>query len=213
MGVTYPLAPQGVFLTLQGEGVMFGEPQVFVRLAGCPVGCPGCDTDYTVSERVDATEIVRRVAAEPAEWVWLTGGEPTVHDLDPLVRKLRNYGYRVAIATAGINPVSRGWGNTIDGDRVRMATGLDFVSVSPHRIDDSWVLRRGDQLNVVPGLNGLRLEDLDGVDVSGFAHKFVTPPWYAPGDRMERVTECANWVLAHPGWRLGVQAHKFWGVS
>jgi organic radical activating enzyme len=213
MGETYPLAPQGVFWTVNGEGAFMGVPQVFVRFAGCPVGCPECDTDYSVAERVTAKEIVRRVAADSAEWVWLTGGEPTVHDLGSLVRKLRNYGYRVALATAGINPVAMGWGNKVDGGDVRPMTGFDFVSVSPHRVDESWLLRRGDQLNVVPGLNGLRLEDLEGVDVSGFAAKYVTPFWYGPGDRQERVAECLEWVRTRPGWRLGIQAHKFWGVA
>lgn len=206
---TYPLASQGVFSTIQGEGVMIGVPMVFVRLAGCPVGCPGCDTDYTVSERVGLDDLVRRVVAcdpTPGRWVWLTGGEPTVHDLPPLTARLHRAGLRVAVATAGINPVSLGASRANDG-------GAAFVSVSPHRIDASWVLRRGDQLNVVPGLNGLKLSDLDGVDVSGFAHRFVTPCWYDAAGRAEGVRECLEWVQAHPDWRLGIQAHKAWGVA
>ena len=82
---TYPLAPAGVFWTVQGEGVMLGVPQVFVRLAGCDVNCDGCDTDYSVAERVGAREIARRVcaAAGGARWVWVTGGFPTYHETDP----------------------------------------------------------------------------------------------------------------------------------
>lgn len=33
--------------TLQGEGARVGYPCVFLRLHGCPVKCPGCDTHYT----------------------------------------------------------------------------------------------------------------------------------------------------------------------
>lgn len=188
---TYPLAPRGVFATLQGEGALLGEPMVFVRLAGCPVGCAGCDTDYSVAERVGCDEIVRRVAAAAppaARWVWLTGGEPTTHDPKPLVAALHKYDYRVALATAGINPVQVG----------AYHGGVDFVSVSPHRIDDTWVLRRGDQLNVVPTLNGLRLDDLEGVDVSGFSHRFVTPFWYAPAGRAEGVAPHVARVVVIP---------------
>lgn len=204
-----PLAPQGVFWTVQGEGAMLGVPQVFVRLAGCSVGCSECDTDYTVAERVPVKEIVRRALAEAngARWVWLTGGEPTIHDLAPLVEELRRYGFLIALATAGVNPVHMGRGMTVKPG------GFDFVSVSPHKLDATWVQRRGCQLNIVPGLNGLALADLDGVDVSGFAEKWVTPCWYHPAQRMERVTECAEWVKARPQWRLGVQAHKAWGVA
>jgi 7-carboxy-7-deazaguanine synthase len=207
--MTYGLAPQGIFATVQGEGVLLGTPMVFVRFAGCPVGCPECDTDYTLAARTDLDGLVRRVVEcdpTPARWVWLTGGEPTVYDIVPLVARLHAVGYRVALATAGINPVGLGAAPYYGGG------GVDFLSVSPHRVDDSWVLRRGDQLNVVPGLNGLRLEDFEGVDVSGFAHRFVTPPWYGPGGRAEWVAECREWVERHPDWRLGIQAHRYWGV-
>jgi len=207
---TYPLAPQGVFLTLNGEGLFSGVPQVFVRTAGCPVACPECDTNYSFAERVSLDELTRRVVAvaTPAtEWVWVTGGEPAVHALAPLCGRLHALGFRVALATSGIREVPRG-----NAPAVGLA-GFDFVSVSPHKVDESWVLRRGEQLNVVPGLNGLTLDAFEGVDVSGFVARFVTPCWYGPGDRMERVAECAEWVRAHPGWRLGIQAHKAWGIS
>lgn len=96
MDDTYPLAPQGVFATVQGEGVMLGTPQVFVRLAGCPINCDGCDTDYSFSTRASAREIARRVSAAAdsrIEWVWVTGGEPTVHDL----------GYAESSVGSGVN--------------------------------------------------------------------------------------------------------------
>lgn len=204
--MTYPLAPQGVFRTVQGEGVMLGAPMVFVRLAGCSVGCPGCDTDYSVAERVGAREIARRAVAvgDAVRWVWLTGGEPTAHDLPTLITELRRYNFRVAVATAGVAPVRLGFG------RIYPPGGADFVSVSPHRVDASWVQRSGDQLNVVPGLNGLALAEFEKLDLSRFGMKYVTPMW---PHTAERVAACAEWVARRPDWRLGVQAHKSWGLA
>jgi 7-carboxy-7-deazaguanine synthase len=206
----YPLSKQGVFLTVQGEGILSGSPQVFIRLAGCDVNCPDCDTDYSVHERVAASEIVRRAincAPRNVRWVWLTGGEPTIHDLVPLVSSLRENGYRIALATSGTRPVHF-------GSVVTFAPGgFDFISVSPHRIDSSWVQRRGSQLNIVPGLNGVTLSALQEIDTGAFDYKYVTPMWYSPADKMDRVNECVEWVRAHPDWRLGIQAHKFWGIS
>ncbi len=199
---TYPLAREGVFGTLQGEGILLGTPMTFVRFAGCDVNCSGCDTDYAHHERVTPDELVRRIAAvAECDWVWVTGGEPTLHDLAPLTHGLHRLGFRLALATAGRRPVPRG-----DAPAVGY-NGFDFVSVSPHAIDATWVQRCGEQLNVVPGLNGLSLADLEGVDVSGFAHRFVTPLYGTDA------AECAAWVRAHPGWRLGVQAHRVWGVA
>jgi 7-carboxy-7-deazaguanine synthase len=206
---TYPLAKPGVFRTVQGEGVLLGVPMVFVRLAGCSVGCPECDTDYRVRSRATADDIARRVVeeADGAEWVWVTGGEPTDHDLAPLVAAVKKYGFRVALATSGVKPVPRG-----DAAGVGLC-GFDFVSVSPHRVDGSWVLRRGEQLNFVPELNGLDWHAMDGVDVSGFAHKFITPVWDNETGRARQVRDCADWLAAHRGWRLGIQAHRYWGVA
>ena len=58
-----PLAPQGVFRTIQGDGTYAGTPMTFVRLAGCSVGCPQCDTDYSVAERTSVKDIVERCKA------------------------------------------------------------------------------------------------------------------------------------------------------
>ena len=33
--------------TIQGEGYWSGTPSDFIRLAGCPVKCPWCDTGYS----------------------------------------------------------------------------------------------------------------------------------------------------------------------
>jgi hypothetical protein len=64
----YPLAAQGVYPSMLGEGLLMGLPAVLVRLAGCSVGCPGCDTDYRVTERATAAEIARRAAGVMIAW-------------------------------------------------------------------------------------------------------------------------------------------------
>lgn len=106
---TYPLASQGVFRTIQGEGAMLGVPMTFIRLAGCSVGCQHCDTDYRVHRRVTLDELVREVCGEAAlgGWAWITGGEPTDHDLGPLVQGLKRAGLRVALATSGHREAGR----------------------------------------------------------------------------------------------------------
>ena len=201
------LARQGVFCTIQGEGLQLGQAQVFVRLAGCNVQCPECDTDYRLHRRVSVDEVARQiVSAAPAgvSWVWVTGGEPMLQrgPLRELFATLRPLGYRFALATSG----------TIDlGGVGSVAGGPDFVSVSPHRIDATWLVRRGDQLNAVVGLNGLTLAELDTIpatDLEGFSARYVTPchgSAIAAADLME-------WVRQRPAWRLGIQAHRYWRV-
>lgn len=205
---TYPIAPHGIFPTIQGEGVLLGTPMVFIRLAGCSVGCPQCDTDYSVSDRLTLPALMdkmARVSWGSVDWAWITGGEPTDHDLAPLVNALHERGFKVAIATAGVREVASGlaWG------------GVDFLSVSPHD-PARWMVRRGDQLNLVPGLNGLSLTDPTLLAILAdkevyFSHRYVTPLWGDPAS----LEACRWWVQCRRGWKLGVQAHKAgagWGV-
>ena len=51
-----------VFASIQGEGVFVGEPQVFLRLRGCPLRCAWCDTPG--SWRLTAEDTVRVASAE-----------------------------------------------------------------------------------------------------------------------------------------------------
>ncbi len=205
------LSPNGIFSTIQGEGSLLGLPMHFVRLAGCSVGCPGCDTDYSVSERLSVAEIIERLQRlNRLDWVWITGGEPTDQGIGNLVLSLRNEGYNIALATSGVRSVCKdGWNVETGGE------GVDFLSVSPHFSPSSsgWKVRKGSQLNVVHGLNGLNAFDFSDVDSSLWQSMWVTPVWLRESDRMSNVSECVDFVSTHKGWRLGIQSHKQWGVA
>lgn len=201
----YPLAKDGVFWTIQGEGLMRGVPMVFIRLAGCSVGCLACDTDYRVAERVTVDEILQRVdtvtppyseryAALP-QWVWITGGEPTDHDLRPLIAALHGQRKAVALATSGVREVG--------------GLGVSFLSVSPHTT--TFTQTTGTELKVVPGLNGMTLAALDGKDLR-FEAKFVQPLWGDGPTTRKSLRLCVDWVLEHPDWALTDQGHKEWGL-
>lgn len=191
---TYPIAPNGIFWTLQGEGALQGEPMAFVRLAGCSVGCAQCDTDYRVDRRLTPEQILAEVRAvvPPSfvwPWVWITGGEPTDHDLEPPVSLFWTFGFRVALATSGVRPVS---------------TRVEWLSVSPHTPEIQQ--QHGHELKVVPGLNGLSFDALPELGRLSFPHKFLQP---LAGESPDA---CSDFVLRHPGWRLTSQAHKGWGL-
>lgn len=76
--------------TIQGEGPYAGTPAAFVRLAGCTLKCPKCDTDYTTGRRMmDVEEIHDKVMAFKRKIVVLTGGEPFRQNLSHLLSLLR----------------------------------------------------------------------------------------------------------------------------
>lgn len=205
----YPLAKQGVFHTVQGEGSLLGVPMVFIRIAGCSVNCDHCDTDYRVHTQEVVTSITEKVLRElgdQAEWVWITGGEPLDYDLAPLVTSLKDVGLRIAIATTGEKPICSTFSKSFLPD---------FVSVSPHR-PEKWLISKGEQLNLVPGLGGLSLTDptlLTKLKIweGNFQYKYVTPRMDREG-RIENLQECLNFIKRRKGWRLGTQAHKYWNL-
>ena len=98
------LQVHSIFYTLQGEGIYAGVPAVFVRLAGCNLQCPGCDTDYTTKRRMLLpesiyTEISRK--AKKSKLVVITGGEPFRQPLKPLIELLLDAGKTVQLETNG----------------------------------------------------------------------------------------------------------------
>lgn len=94
-----------VFATIQGEGPYVGVPAVFVRLNGCNLQCPACDTDYSSrGDQVTPAELVELIEAERtgvSNLVVITGGEPFRQNLEPAVDLLLDLGYEVQIETNG----------------------------------------------------------------------------------------------------------------
>lgn len=195
--VTYPLAPDGIWWTIQGEGHLAGQAMAFLRLAGCSIGCPACDTDYRVAERATLFEIVNRVGEVTPpnardRWVWITGGEPSDHDIRPLCLALKREGHLVAVATAGERPLT---------------DPVDWLSVSPHRAGR---LRQqfGHEIKIVRGLHpdGTFEQLVAEAEAGDYWFRYLQP-LAGPAS-----FDCVAWVLAHPGWGLSEQRHKAWGL-
>jgi len=196
----YRLSDPGIFWTIQGEGHLTGQGMVFVRFAGCSVGCPGCDTDYASKKRMGSEEILKSVTdAFPPEvngrnrWVWLTGGEPTDRNLDPLLMLLSDAGLSVALATSGVRPVRY---------------PVDWLSVSPHSLEIAQTF--GNEIKLVPGLNGFNAEEFiersDGE--INFWLRFFQP---LDGDP-DSLAECIRLWKKFPRWGISLQTHKIMGL-
>jgi organic radical activating enzyme len=200
------LADGHIFKTINGEGKMLGVSNIFIRFAGCSVGCKGCDTRYNHDKiELSIDEILSQLSTEEnknVEWVWITGGEPTDQDVCYLIKELRSNGITksFALATSGIRIVSK--------------MVFDFVSVSPHGKPVNLNIHEADQINLVPSLGGLNLADWLEYDFSGFTSKWVTPV-HSNDEKLSSnsLSDCLKWIEKHQDFRLGIQAHKVWGIK
>jgi 7-carboxy-7-deazaguanine synthase len=95
--------------TIQGEGILIGLPTVFVRTGGCDYRCSWCDTLHAVDSdyrdqwqpmSVDQIwrEVSRLSGGRPVT-VSLSGGNPAIQPLGPLIAHGHDYGYSFALET------------------------------------------------------------------------------------------------------------------
>ncbi|MFH5831818.1 7-carboxy-7-deazaguanine synthase QueE [Halalkalibaculum sp. DA384] len=194
----YPLMED--FYTIQGEGAHTGKAAYFIRTAGCDVNCWWCDVkeswDEDAHPRVAVEEIVRRARESGAPMAVITGGEPLLHDLDPLTYRLREAGLSVHIETSGSSPLS-GY--------------LDWITLSPKRFKEpvEEIFPYVDELKVVV----LRQKDIEWAEKN--ADKcpddttlLLQPEWDTPSS-MELIVD---YVKKNPKWGISLQTHKFLGV-
>lgn len=114
------LLVHSIFHTIQGEGPLTGHPAIFIRLGGCNLQCPQCDTDYTVDPKDEREQVrglqqtgripfgaivmqVERYHAGP-RLVVITGGEPFRQNISSLCLALLDMDYQVQVETNGTLP-------------------------------------------------------------------------------------------------------------
>jgi 7-carboxy-7-deazaguanine synthase len=76
------------FISIQGEGIHAGKPTTFVRVVGCNLACPYCDTGYRPEddrskipvEHYSLNELKQRILYLGAPYVCFTGGEPLLYE-------------------------------------------------------------------------------------------------------------------------------------
>lgn len=94
-----------IFSSFQGEGFWTGHPMTFIRVAGCPVACPFCDTDYINGTPWSIEQIMDEVNNLGNQRVCITGGEPlATPNFDNLCAELASLGYTIHCETSGCYP-------------------------------------------------------------------------------------------------------------
>ncbi len=188
-----------IFYSLQGEGLWSGTPMVFVRLSGCNLRCPFCDTDFRHGQPMSASEIVARVreAGTDCRRICLTGGEPLLQADEKLIQAFHEAGYAIHMETNGT---------------CKAPEGLDWITLSPKEDfvpDGMVVLDRADEVKLVyANADESRIERWAQFPASYHSLQ----PCANPITGESNVKETMEYVMKHPHWRLSLQTHKMLNI-
>ena len=196
--VSYPIVE--TFHSVQGEGAWTGVNAFFIRLGGCDVYCPWCDQKESWNAqrhpKFPVNDLVQLATEVNPAIVIITGGEPLMHDLNPLTQSLKEQDLQVHLETSGAHPF----------------TGLfDWVTFSPktYKAPHDSIYQQANELKIVIGKEG----DLDWArsqekKVGSTTIKYLQPEWNNPAS----LPLIFDYVLKYPQWRISLQTHKFLGV-
>lgn len=215
-----------IFQTIQGEGWHTGMPAIFIRLQGCDVGCPWCDTRHTwklkPEHRIEAidllqsspttawtwmepTQIVEFVTQPKwtARWVVITGGEPAMHDLVPLCTVLEQAGYQVQLETSGTYPVQVSETTWVTvSPKIGMRGGLPIQACA---------LARADEIKHPIA----RQEHVAALDTLLAQLPLPSRPRIClqPISQKPAATTLAMQVCIERNWRFSAQMHKYLNIE
>jgi organic radical activating enzyme len=202
-----------IFYTIQGEGTHAGTPSVFVRLEGCNLACSFCDTEFNDGEPRSENWMLHEIkkVGGDCKFIVLTGGEPSMQNIQAFVDLVKKNDYYIMIETNGMYSLPK---------------NLDWVCCSPKINTQSkkFVVRSADEFKFVVPYDG-KLPIIEGLKASHF--------WISPqnqtninkkrnikvGDRgcsevsLAAAKYCVNLIKEEPKWKLNLQMHKFIGVE
>jgi len=189
------------FYSIQGEGLHTGKAAYFFRLAGCDVGCHWCDVkeswDKDKHKLQSITLLVKDAKKSGAQIVIITGGEPTMYNLNKLTTALKKENLAVHLETSGAYPV----------------TGtFDWICLSPKKnkspLKES--LRLADELKVVIyNKDDFKWAEKNAVGVKEKCALFLQPEWSKSKTVMPWITEH---IKDNPSWRVSLQTHKYLNI-
>lgn len=192
-----------IFQSIQGEGYWTGLPALFIRLHGCNLKCPWCDTKETWAGNAGEGHVhtTRQVADVINDTVVpnivFTGGEPLIQvDAIKHIRKLTGLSHHFHVETNGTLPVP--------------LNIFRWVTVSPKPPDYIIPSSFQELKFVVTGEDVLEV-------VLEFRNKYpITPISIQPvSNQADMIQLCTEFLLSHrlvSAIRLSIQVHKLIGL-
>ncbi len=189
------------FYTIQGEGFHSGKPAYFIRLAGCNVGCTWCDVKESWDPNLHPVkkigEIVSEAVSNPSKFVVITGGEPTMYNLEHLVNQLHAQSRYVAIETSGTYP---------------LIGEIDWYCFSPKKFKKpiAEAYEKANELKVIINHpSDFEWAENHSMQVKSSCMLYLQPEWSKEERFLPMIVE---YVKKYPQWNISLQTHKYMNI-
>lgn len=239
--MTTALRVNNLYATIQGEGALAGTPMIVVRMQGCPVGCPFCDTKHTWANLapLDNANYIPLAnehgdlgwRGEHERWTMAQAGElaELVHTENRLL------GGRIKwVMLTGGEPAAQNLAPFISelhrlGYAINLETSgtmivgidapFDFITCSP-KIDmpggmslKSGAIAKADEIKFVIG----KQADVEKMDAFYAEFGLVLKPnvrkSLQPMSANPKATAMCVALALHRGWAVSIQTHKIMGID
>ena len=198
-GAELPLMEE--FYTIQGEGYHSGKAAYFIRLGGCDVGCHWCDVkeswDASLHPLTRTDLIIEHAFPFPGKAVVVTGGEPSMYNLEYLTKQLKLQGIQTFIETSGAYHLTGNW---------------DWICLSPKKTSPPLIenLRNASELKVIVyNKSDFEWAEKNAETVSSNCKLFLQPEWSKAKEMMPQIVD---YVMANPKWNVSLQTHKYMNI-
>lgn len=185
------------FYSIQGEGTNMGKPSIFIRLYGCNLDCSFCDDHWHKGKYQEYTfeQVLERVKVYKSKEIVITGGEPSIYDLNEFIAFMQSYGYNISVET--------------NGYKFKNIQQANWIAYSPK--DWNNIHTTGyNELKCIVNINS-DIQPL--LDLKIEQPIFIQAENYFDKVNMSNSNYCIELVKKYPKLRLSIQIHKFLGVE
>lgn len=212
-----------IFTTIQSEGTHTGTPSIFIRFQGCDVGCGFCDTKFTWEENEQDETIfpnmLKKEESGSPKWAWadvptivhqaslypyikhvvMTGGEPCMQQIRPLIIALEQTDRTVQIETSGTEVV-----DCTDDTWVTLSPKIKIGKMKPIIRQ---AVQRANEIKYVIGAES-HIKKLDELLEEVPINKQI-PIYLQPMSQLPKATQACIKLCMQRNWKLSIQTHKY----
>ncbi len=186
------------FLSIQGEAYHTGLASYFIRIGGCDVGCHWCDVKESWNPELHpliAVDDILKEIPQHIETIVITGGEPTLYNLEYLTEKLKELNKKIHLETSGTG---------------KLTGKFDWICLSPKKneLPNPEYYEKADELKVIiQNKTDFDFAEKQAILIDNTTCKLYLQPEWSQRDKI--TTYIIDYVIRKPQWKISLQTHKY----